>query len=922
MSDKENITRSRTHFRNSSLTLDGENKRITPSPSPPIGVIQAIRNDVKKKQGEMTRQWHKRMPTEELKKVKQELIDVNNKNKLLETETHSLISLQEKLQIQLKEQENELSEKERVNKNLSFIVDERVKEANLLKERILGYEKIEFELNAKNIRIAELEKANTEIKNELRISELANEKLQDIVDELTLHKDQSQVQLEEMNSIIQSMRFELVKVKNAQANHDSDMKVTGLNSRLQIIHQEPLNVDVDRTRMLWEQFGHSVAPEQQGAEFGRDANQQVLIQGTVTGDENLTYYAKSLEKQVAKLRQELAECKNVYAEALGELQTMRNLSSEECNTSHYYDLGRSLSEGNPKWKSHQASSNPMQANHSDDYSATKLKRRMKQMAFETDLETSTLSSWLKSRTQEDDESKKIVEKDGDQDDQRTGEEEEADHTQRNWVCRSGYGTKTNKRCKKEEKPEHNEVRSMQAGLQISTSRVMQLSKQLACNHVEIQPRELDEVQSSNQVSEIDKLQNELRNLKAKFKGEALLTKEIEALKNKVSDIEKEKAKLSQQLQMQIFLYSSISEKSKEQNVKQNMEPEEQSTKYQKCSKHIKTLVKAKSFCWDFMPSSFNHQGVNGVSSKSFEESKDNLVSGYENPQLEIGPALSRSSLQNGKGNKIVSMEIYQDLVAKYIACNMCYWPESAGNGISSRESEEARLKLEFQVQEQKVMIENLENKVERLQNLITVSKTKLAEMVKVKRRRSLSQNSEIGEISKLISAEGDKTQKMEYLDRVITERELALHQLRSQSDLRIQNIKEELMMKDNTLRQERDRLSGKVDMLMLKTSNYERQLREFGDKERYIFTLEQEVSQLTGELVDSREAFLLLRSSKAATICRLAMEIERLRLNSSNFRTLKKGSFPAARRPSTRGKKKLIDTAVEDISTLPYSGHV
>jgi len=913
MSDIENITRSRSHLRNSSLTRDGEGKRITPSPSPPSGVIQAIRNDVKKKQGEMTRQWHKRMPTEELKKVKQELIDINNKNKLLETETHSLISLQEKLQTQLKDQENELSEKERVNKKLSFIVDEHVKEANLLKERILGYEKIELELNAKNIRIAELEKAYAEIRNELRMSELANEKLQDVVDELTLYKDQSQVQSEEMNSIIQSLRFELVKVKNAQTNHDS---------RLQIIHHEPLDVEVDHTRMLWEQFGHSVAPEQQGAELGRDANQQVLIQGTGIGDENLTSYAKSLEKQVTKLRHELAECKNVYAEALGELQTMRNLSSEECNTPHYFHLGRSLSEGDLKWKSHEASSNPAQANHSDDYSATKLKRRMKQMAFETDLETSTLSSWLKSRTQQDDEIKKSVEKDGDQDDQRTGEEEEANRTQRNLLCRSGYDTKTSMRCKKEEKPEHNEVRSLQAGMQIATSRVLQLSNKLAYNHVEIQPSKLDEVQRSNQLSEIAKLQNELHNLKAKLKGEALLTKEIEALKNKVRDVEKEKAKLSQQLQMQIFLYSSMLEKLKEQNVNENMEPEEQSTKYQNCSKHNKKLVKAKSFCLDLMPSSFNHQGENGVSSKSFEESKDNLVSGYENPQLEIGPALSRSSLKNGKGNKIVSMDIYQDLVAKYISCNMCYWPESAGNGISSRESDEARLKLEFQVQEQKVMIENLENKVERLQKLIAVSKTKLAEMVKVKRRRSLSQNSEIGEISKLISAEGDKTQKMEYLDRVITERELALHQLRSQSDLRIQNIKEELMMKDNTLRQERDRLSGKVDMLMLKTSNYERQLREFRDKERYIFTLEQEVSQLTSELVESREAFLLLRSSKAATICRLAMEIERLRLSSTNFHTLKKGSFPAARRPSTRGKKKLIDTAVEEISTLPFSGNV
>jgi len=913
MSDKENITRSRTHFRNSSTTRDGESKRITPSPSPPIGVIQAIRNDVKKKQGEMTKQWHKRMPTEELKIVKQELMDVNNKNKLLETETHSLISLQEKLQIQLKEQENELSEKERVNKKLSFIVDERVKEANLLKERILGYEKIELELNAKNIRIAELEKANTEIRNELRISELANEKLQAIVDQLTLHKDQSQLQLEEMSSIAQSLRFELVKVKNAQITLD----------RLQIIHQEPLDVDGDRSRVLWEQFGHSVsvAPVQQGGEFGRDANQQVLIQGTGTGDENLTSYAKSLEKQIAKLRQELAEYKNVYAEALGELQTTRNLATEECNTPHYFDLGRSLSQGDLKWKSH-PSSNPMQANQSDDYSATKLKRRMKQMAFETDLETSTLSSWLKSRTQQYDESKKTVEKDGDEDDQRTVEDEEANNTQRNWGCRSGYGTKTSKRCKKEEKPEHNEVRSLQAGLQIANSRVLELSEKLACYRVEIQPRELDEVQSSNQPSEITKLQNELRNLKAKLKGEALLTKEIEALKNKVNDVEKEKAKLSQQLQMQIFLYSSMSDKLEEINVKENMEPKEQSTKYQNCSKHIKTLVKAKSFCWDLMPSSFNHQEVNGVSSKSFEESKDNLGSGYENPQLEIGPALSRSSLQNGKANKIVSMEIYQDLVAKYIACNMCYWPESAGNGISSTESEEARLKLEFQVQEQKVMIENLENKVERLQKLIAVSKSKLADMVKVKRRRSLSQNSEIGEISKLISAEGDKAQKMEYLDRVITERELALHQLRSQSDLRIKNIKEELMMKDNTLRQERDRLSGKVDMLMLKTSNYERQLREFRDKERYIFTLEQEVSQLTSELVDSREAFLLLRNSKAETICRLAMEIERLRLSSTSFRTLKKGSLPAARRSSTRGKKKLIDTTVEDISTLPYSGNV
>merc|ERR1712060_168039 len=112
---------------------------------------------------------------------------------------------------------------------------------------------------------------------------------------------------------------------------------------------------------MGEQFGHSVsvAPEQQSAEFGSDANQQELIQGTVTGDENLTSYAKSLEKQVAKLRQELAECKNVNAEALGELQTMRNLATAECNTPHHFDLGRSVSKGDLKLKS-QLSSNPMQ----------------------------------------------------------------------------------------------------------------------------------------------------------------------------------------------------------------------------------------------------------------------------------------------------------------------------------------------------------------------------------------------------------------------------------------------------------------------------------------------------------------------------------------------------------------------------------
>merc|ERR1719397_1698684 len=196
-------------------------------------------------------------------------------------------------------------------------------------------------------------------------------------------------------------------------------------------------------------------------------------------------------------------------------------------------------------------------------------------------------------------------------------------------------------------------------------------------------------------------------------------------------------------------------------------------------------------------------------------------------------------------------------------------------------------------------------------------------MVKVRRKRSRSQSSDMGDISGLMSVEGVLNESMEYRDRTITNRELALERQQSKSAQRIKIIKEELMMKDNIRKKEIDRLTGAVDMLKLKNKNYERQIREFADKEQHILKLEKEISVLTNDLVNSRDAFHRLRSSKEDTVGRLATEIERMRLNSPHFRSLKKGSLPMARRASTRGNMKSSETGREvSVTTLPYFGNV
>merc|ERR1711972_1212391 len=106
------------------------------------------------------------------------------------------------------------------------------------------------------------------------------------------------------------------------------------------------------------------------------------------------------------------------------------------------------------------------------------------------------------------------------------------------------------------------------------------------------------------------------------------------------------------------------------------------------------------------------------------------------------------------------------------------------------------------------------------------------------------------------SLQGDKNQKLEYLEHLMKEREMALSQLREQSDLQIRNLQEELVMKENTQRIERERLNGEIESFRRKAMELERANSETSDDRRQLKTLQDEVSRLTTELQASREETL------------------------------------------------------------------
>jgi len=528
-----------------------------------------------------------------------------------------------------------------------------------------------------------------------------------------------------------------------------------------------------------------------------------------------------------------------------------------------------------------------------------------------------LNTYFNSLMNNHDENKKTVVGGDDEDDQRTVEEKKwkvkTNANSWNQFSLPIYGIpQSNKWSQNEEKNAWKNVVSLQTELQLANSRVEHMSKKLTYYLEEFHRRhEEDRVTKENLQTEIVELQNQVSCLKDQLKGEVSLMEVIDNLK-------KDKALISQQHQMQIFLYQ---EKMKDNSKWENriMELEEQLNSFKTGLGSNQPRVRSKYFSLHLMPSLMSDDGQEGVPLESGEESKNNLSTETDNrmfaslPNKRADMDLKKEGSPRMQGKKLGTKDLFQNLNV----CNTSISPKFLRSG--SLDAERTIVNLKFILMEQKIVIKNLENKLAKQE--MAVTKAKMEDIIKAKRKRSRSMSTDIGDISKLMSVEGN--QKENKRERAITDRELALEQLRTQSALRIKNIKKELMMKDTTRKKEIDRLSKKVEILELKIKNYERQIREFGDKKRYILTLEKEVSQLTSELVNSRNAFQLLRSSKANTVGRLSREIERMRLNSTHFLSLKKGSLPAARRASTSGNMKSSETAREGIvTTLPYFGNV
>jgi len=274
------------------------------------------------------------------------------------------------------------------------------------------------------------------------------------------------------------------------------------------------------------------------------------------------------------------------------------------------------------------------------------------------------------------------------------------------------------------------------------------------------------------------------------------------------------------------------------------------------------------------------------------------------------------------------------LAPEYTACGSRIPPEPS---VSTKGA--AIGAYQRRVQDQNAMIKKLHGQLQETGLRYTGKLKRVRRAVKAKSMSLQGKNVELEELySKLEAVEVDNQQKVEYLEDILQEREMALSQLRDQSELQIKNLQEELIMKDNNMHTEKGRLEREVERLRAKALKLERQLFELGSEGKEFSTLQKEISRLSMELSVSRGETMIAYRSKIKTVAELALEIERLRSNPYSFISLKNNRFPKLDRefevretptpsapPSTASEKALsatISTQIENNIGFGSWGHL
>jgi len=274
------------------------------------------------------------------------------------------------------------------------------------------------------------------------------------------------------------------------------------------------------------------------------------------------------------------------------------------------------------------------------------------------------------------------------------------------------------------------------------------------------------------------------------------------------------------------------------------------------------------------------------------------------------------------------------LAPEYTACGSRIPPEPS---VSTKGA--AIGAYQRRVQDQNAMIKKLHGQLQETGLRFTGKLKRMRGAVKAKSMSLQGKNVELEELyTKLEAVEVDNQQKVEYLEDILQEREMALSQLRDQSELQIKNLQEELIMKDNNMHTEKGRLEREVERLKAKALKLERQLFELGSEGKEFLTLQEEISRLSLELSVSRGETMIAYRSKIKTVAELAVEIERLRTNPYGFISLKNSRFPKLDRecevretptpsnpPSTASEKALstaISTQIENNIGFGSWGHL
>lgn len=256
---------------------------------------------------------------------------------------------------------------------------------------------------------------------------------------------------------------------------------------------------------------------------------------------------------------------------------------------------------------------------------------------------------------------------------------------------------------------------------------------------------------------------------------------------------------------------------------------------------------------------------------------------YKNLGTELVNARSKADQQAAHQRK--KSHVLQERVAAL----------EASNGTRNQALEESITALEEQLEEKESGEHGPEKDAEaftRLEDTMTLELNRMREDAQTKTMLLKAKDAELEELhTKLESLQGDKNQKLEYLEHLMKEREMALSQLREQSDLQIRNLQEELLMKDETLRIDRERLEAEVDGFRRKALDLERQYSELSDERRQMQNLQEQVNELSKDLETAQKEARAAVASKVQTVQHLANEMERIRDNYGNLIYIKRKNF-------------------------------